>query len=68
MTEASKLVPIEVESWSQTPYLPFRLFALAITDAEICSTYPRLQMDSGRFAFRFCGPWGRLQESYLPVS
>ena len=45
-----------------------RLFTLAKTDIENCNTYPRLQTDSGRFTFRFCGPWGRRQESYLPVS
>ena len=45
----------------------YRPFALAKTDAENCNTYPRLQTDSCRFAFRFCGPWARHQESYLPV-
>ena len=35
--------------------ITYRLFALAKTDAENYNTYPRLQMDSGRFAFRFCG-------------
>ena len=27
-----------------------------------------MQTDSGEFAFRFCSPQGRHQESYLPVS
>ena len=26
-----------------------------------------MQTDSGKFAFRFCSPRGRRQESYLPV-
>ena len=30
-------------------------------------SYPRVQTDSGRFAFHFCGQQGRCQESYLPV-
>ena len=47
--------------------ITFRLFALAKTVAENCNTYPRLQTDSCRFAFRFCGPWARHQESYLPM-
>ena len=29
---------------------------MAKIDAEYCKTYLRLQIDSGRFAFRFCGP------------
>ena len=46
-----------------------RLFTLASakTDAEICNTHPCVQTDSGKFPFRFCGPWGRRQESYLSV-
>jgi hypothetical protein len=34
---------------------------------KIAITYPRVQTDSGRISFRFCGPRGRHQESYLPV-
>ena len=43
------------------------MFALAKTDAENCNTYLRVQTDSGKFAFRFCSPQSRHQESYLPV-
>ena len=62
------LGPVETRKLSfRSCVISYRLFALAKTDAENCNTYPRLQTDSGRFAFRFCGPWGRHQESYLPV-
>ena len=62
------LGPVEARKLSfRLCVISYRLFALAKTDAENCNTYPRLQTDSGRFAFRFCGPWGRHQESYLPV-
>ena len=62
------LGPVETRKLSfRSCVISYRLFALAKTDAENCNTYPRLQTDSGRFAFHFCGPWGRHQESYLPV-
>ena len=46
-----------------------RQFTLAKTYADNCNTYLHLQTDSGRFAFCFCGPRSRHQESYmyLPV-
>ena len=45
----------------------YRLLASAKTDTETCNTYLRIQTDGGNLAFRFCGPQGRHQESYLPV-
>ena len=39
---------------------------MAKTDGENCNTYPCIQTDSGRLAFRVCGLLGRHQESYLP--
>ena len=47
--------------------ITYRLFALAKTDAEYCNAYPHMQPDSGKFAFSFCSPQGRRQESYLRV-
>ena len=41
------------------------LFALAKPNAINCGAYPRVQTDSGKFAFCFCDPLGRCQESYL---
>jgi hypothetical protein len=62
------LCPVETRKILFHLYIiTYRLFALVKTDAENCNTYPRVQTDSGRFAFRFCGPRGRHQESYLPV-
>ena len=62
------LGPVETRKLSFRSYVnTYRLFTLANTDTENCNTYPHLQTDSGRFAFCFCGPWGRHQESYLFV-
>ena len=62
------LGPVETHKLSfRSCIISYRLFALAKTDAENCNTYPRLQTDSSRFAFHFCGPWDTHQESYLPV-
>ena len=60
------LSPVETHKLSfHSCVISYRLFALAKTDAENCNTYPCLQNDIGRFAFRFCGSRGRHQESYL---
>ena len=61
------LGPIETRKLSFRLYIiTYRLFALAKTDTENCNTYPRLQTDSGRLAFRFCGPWaGTRRATYL---
>ena len=61
----ARLVPVEtLKLWFRLCVISYRLFALAKTDTENCNTYPRLQTDSGRFAFHFCGLLGRHQESY----
>ena len=66
------LGPVEICKLSFRFYvITYRLFTLlAKTDAENCNTYLRLQMDSGRFSFRFLWSMGQAsgQESYLPVS
>ena len=48
------LGPVETRKLSfRSCVISYRLFALAKTDAENCKTNPRLQTDSGRFAFIF---------------
>ena len=62
------LGPVETRKLLFRSYIiTYRLFALAKTDAENCNSYLHMQIDSGRFTFRFCGQWGRRQESYLLV-
>ena len=43
--------------------ISYRLLTLAKTDAKNCNAYPRLQTDSGRFAFHFCRPWGGIRRA-----
>ena len=67
--QSSNAILGPVETWyTIVSFVCHYIFTLAKIDAENCKTYPRLQTDGGRFAFRFCGPWGRHQESYLPVA
>ena len=45
--------------------IAYRLFTSAKTDAEICHTYPRVQIDGGSLAFHFLWSTGEMSGGLL---